>query len=125
MAESEQKNVALLVSTLLHSATVTHFMHLSTDSYARHVALATYYDEIVDLADKLAETYMGYEGVKLTQWPKEFHLASDPVAYMEKMAEFVAEVRQVICPDYSPIQNILDSICDLVDTTHYKLKFLS
>lgn len=125
MAESEQKNVALLVSTLLHSATVTHFMHLSTDSYARHVALATYYDEIVDLADKLAETYMGYEGVKLTQWPKEFHLASDPVAYMEKMAEFVTEVRQVICPDYSPIQNILDSICDLVDTTHYKLKFLS
>lgn len=125
MAESEQKNVALLVSTLLHSATVTHFMHLSTDSYARHVALATYYDEIVDLADKLAETYMGYEGVKLTQWPKEFHLASDPVAYMEKMAEFVAEVRQVICPDYSPIQNILDSICDLIDSTHYKLKFLS
>jgi len=125
MAESEQKNVALLVSTLFHSATVTHFMHLSTDSYARHVALATYYDEIVDLADKLAEAYMGYEGVKLTQWPKEFHLASDPVAYMEKLAEFVAEVRQVICPDYSPIQNLLDSICDLIDSTHYKLKFLS
>ena len=125
MAESEQKNVALLVSTLFHSATVTHFMHLSTDSYARHVALATYYDEIVDLADKLAEAYMGYEGVKLTQWPKEFHLASDPVAYMEKLAEFVAEVRQVICPDYSPIQNLLDSICDLIDSTHYKLKFLA
>lgn len=125
MAESEHKNVALMVSTLLHSATVTHFMHLSTDSYAKHQALATYYDEIVDLADQLAETFMGYEGVKLTQWPKEFHLASDPVAYMEKLSAFVAEVRQVVCPDYTPIQNIIDSIADLIDATHYKLKFLS
>lgn len=125
MAESEHKNVALMVSTLLHSATVTHFMHLSTDSYAKHQALATYYDEIVDLADQLAETFMGYESVKLTQWPKEFHLASDPVAYMEKLSAFVAEVRQVVCPDYTPIQNIIDSIADLIDATHYKLKFLS
>lgn len=125
MAESEQKNVALLVSTLLHSATVTHFMHFSTDSYARHMALATYYDEIVDLADDLAEAYMGYDEVKLTQWPKEFHLASDPVAYMKKLSEFVSEIRQVICPDYAPIQNLIDSIADLIDSTHYKLKFLS
>lgn len=125
MAESEQKNVALLVSTLLHSATVTHFMHFSTDSYAKHVALAAYYDEIVDLTDELAETYMGYEGVKLTQWPKEFHLASDPETYMVKLSEFVAEIRKTICPDYAPIQNLIDSIADLIDATHYKLKFLS
>ena len=125
MAESEQKNVALLVSTLLHSATVTHFMHFSTDSYARHVALATYYDEIVDLTDDLAEAFMGYEEVKLTQWPKEFHLASDPVTYLEKLRDFVEEIRKVICPEYTPIQNQIDAIQELMDSTIYKLKFLS
>ena len=91
MAESENKTVALFVATLFHSATVAHFMHLSTDSYAKHKALQKYYEEIVDLADAVAESYMGYESVRLTAWPKEFHLASDPVTYLEKLRDFVEE----------------------------------
>jgi hypothetical protein len=125
MAESEQKNVALFVATLFHSATVTHFMHLSTDSYAKHKALQKYYENIVDLTDAVAESYMGYEEVKLTQWPKEFHLASDPVTYLEKLRDFVEEIRKVICPEYTPIQNQIDAIQELMDSTIYKLKFLS
>lgn len=125
MAESEQKNVALLVSTLLHSATVTHFMHLSTDSFSVHKALQKYYEEIVDLTDAVAESYMGYEEVKLTHWPKEFHLATDPVTYLEKLRDFVQEIRKVICPDYTPIQNQIDAIEELIDGILYRLKFLS
>ena len=125
MAESEQKNVALFVATLFHSATVAHFMHLSTDSYAKHKALQKYYEGIVDLTDAVAESYMGYEEVKLTQWPREFHLASDPVTYLEKLRDFVEEIRKVICPEYTPIQNQIDAIQELMDSTIYKLKFLS
>ena len=125
MAESENKTVALFVATLFHSATVAHFMHLSTDSYAKHKALQRYYEDIVDLADGVAEEYMGYEGVRLTAWPKEFHLASDPVTYLEKLRDFVEEARKVICPEYTPIQNQIDAIQELMDSTIYKLKFLA
>ena len=125
MAESENKTVALFVATLFHSATVAHFMHLSTDNFARHRALHKYYEEIGDLADAVAESYMGYEGVRLTAWPKEFHLASDPVTYLEKLRDFVEEARKVICPDYTPVQHQIDAIQELMDSTIYKLKFLS
>jgi len=125
MAESENKTVALFVATLFHSATVAHFMHLSTDSYAKHKALQKYYEDIVDLADAVAESYMGYEEMRLTAWPKEFHLASDPVTYLEKLRDFVEEARKVICPEYTPIQNQIDAIQELMDSTIYKLKFLS
>lgn len=125
MAESENKTVALFVATLFHSATVAHFMHLSTDNFARHRALQKYYEGIVDLADAVAESYMGYEGVRLTAWPKEFHLASDPVTYLEKLRDFVEEARKVICPDYTPVQNQIDAIQELMDSTIYKLKFLA
>lgn len=125
MAENENKTVALFVATLFHSATVAHFMHLSTDNFARHRALQKYYEEIVDLADAVAESYMGYEEVRLTAWPKEFHLASDPVTYLEKLRDFVEEARKVICPEYTPIQNQIDAIQELMDSTIYKLKFLS
>ena len=39
------------IAAMLHSGTVAHFMHLSTDSFSVHQALNTYYTEIIDLVD--------------------------------------------------------------------------
>jgi hypothetical protein len=50
---------AVFVSTLFHSGTNAHFMHLQTDSYAKHKALQKYYEGIIDLVDTWAETYQG------------------------------------------------------------------
>ena len=114
---------AEFVATLLHSSTVTHFMHWSTDSYSVHQALGTYYDEIIDLTDQFAEAHMGrYEQLK--KFPKEFHIATDPVKYMESMKEFVEEARKEL-PQDSELQNIIDEIADLINTTLYKLRFLN
>jgi len=116
------ENCALFLATLLHSATNTHFFHWSTDSYAKHQALAEYYDEIVDLTDQLAESYMGKYG-KLTAFPSVYHQPKDPLKYMESLQNFVADARQDL-PQYSELQNIIDEIADLINTTAYKLKFL-
>jgi len=116
------ENCALFVATLLHSATNTHFFHWSTDSYAKHQALGTYYDEIVDLTDQLAESYMGKYG-KLTAFPSVYHQPKDPLKYMESLQNFVADARQDL-PQDSELQNIIDEIADLINTTAYKLKFL-
>ena len=116
------ENCALFVATLLHSATNTHFFHWSTDSYAKHQALGTYYDEIVDLTDQLAESYMGKYG-KLTAFPSVYHQPKDPVKYLESLQNFVADARQDL-PQDSELQNLIDTIAELIDTTTYKLKFL-
>lgn len=116
------ENCALFLATLLHSATNTHFFHWSTDSYAKHQALGTYYDEIVDLVDTLAEAYMGKYG-KLTSFPSVYHQPKDPIRYMESLQNFVRDARQDL-PQDSELQNIIDEIADLINTTAYKLKFL-
>lgn len=111
---------ATFVSTLLHSATNTHFQHLMTDSYARHVALNEYYNEIVELTDKYAEAYQGaYEVIK--NYSKDFHLATDPVKYMKSLKEFVKEIRSEL-PNDTELNNIVDEIADLINSTLYKLK---
>ena len=115
-------NVALFAATLLHSATNTHFFHWSTDSYAKHIALAEYYDGIIDLTDTFAESYMGKYG-KLTSFPSAYHQPKDPIRYMESLQKFVAEARKDL-PQDSELQNIIDEIADLINTTTYKLKFL-
>lgn len=117
-----QENCSLFLATLLHSATNTHFFHWSTDSYSKHVALAEYYDEIVDLTDQLAEAFMGKYG-KLTSFPSAYHQPKDPVKYLESLQTFVAEARQDL-PQDSELQNLIDEIADLINTTTYKLKFL-
>jgi hypothetical protein len=116
------ENCALFLATLLHSATNTHFFHFTTDSYAKHKALAKYYDGIVGLVDTLAESYMGKYG-KLTSFPSVYHQPKDPLKYMESLQNFVADARQDL-PQDSELQNIIDEIADLINSTTYKLKFL-
>lgn len=114
--------VAEFVATLLHSSTVTHFMHWSTDSYAKHQALGEYYDQIIDLTDQFAEAYMGkYEQLK--NFPSEFHDGKDPVKYLESIKSFVGEAREHL-PQDSELQNLVDEIADLINSTLYKLRFL-
>jgi DNA-binding ferritin-like protein len=116
------ENCALFLATMLHSATNTHFFHWSTDSYSKHKALAKYYDSIIDLTDTFAESYMGKYG-KFTSFPSVYHQPKDPIRYMESLQSFVAEARNDL-PQDSELQNIIDEIADLINSTTYKLKFL-
>lgn len=122
MAANNEKAAAQFVAVLLHSATATHFLHLQSDSYAEHVALAEYYDGIVDLTDKWAEAYQGaYD--KITAYPSDFALAKNSVQYLQTIKRYVDAHRKTL-PDDSALQNIVDEIVDLIDSTLYKLRFL-
>lgn len=116
------ESAAAFVSVLFHSATVTHFMHLQTKSFAQHMALGEYYDAIVELADKWAEAYQGCYDI-ITNYPKEFHLATEPVKYLTQIKDFVDDIRKDL-PSESQLQNIVDEIADQIDSTLYKLRFL-
>ena len=119
---NETQNVAMFAATLLHSATNTHFFHWSTNSYSQHKALGNYYDEIVELVDDYVEAYMGcYEQVK--DFPSVYHQPKEPLKYLESLKNFVDAARQDL-PQETQIQNIIDEIAQLIDSTLYKLRFL-
>ena len=114
--------VAEFVATLLHSSTVTHFMHWSTNNNAKHEALGRYYAKIIKLVDKFAEAYMGrYEQLK--KFPDEFHTEKEPVKYLTSTKEFVQEARKEL-PQDTELQNLVDEIADLINSTLYKLRYL-
>ena len=116
------ESAAAFVSVLFHSATNTHFMHLQTKSYSQHVALGAYYDAIVELTDAWAEAYQGCYDI-ITGYPKDFHLATDPVKYLTQIKEFVNDLRKDL-PQDSELNNLVDGIADQIDSTLYKLRFL-
>ena len=110
-------DVATFVMFLLRSSVDAHLMHWETDSYAKHQALGEYYDGVVEKTDALAEAYIGsHEKLKFG--------AGDPVEYLKKMQSFVAESREHL-PQDTELQNLVDEIAALIDSTLYKLRFLN
>lgn len=116
------EKMATFIATLLHSATNTHFFHLTTNSYAQHKALRSYYNDIQDLADELAESYMGIYG-QFKSFPNCYHNPTNAVSYLESLQKFVEEARGDL-PEDTELQNKIDEIADLINSTVYKLKFL-
>lgn len=117
--------VGTFISTLLHSATLTHLMHFKSTSYSQHVALAAYYDAIPELVDGLVESIQGaYEQI-IEPYPSMFGNGNgdDPLAYMISLRNYVRDYRGQM-PQDSEIQNEIDTIATLLNQTVYKLKFL-
>jgi hypothetical protein len=121
----DNKLVGTFVSTLLHSATLTHLMHFKTPSYATHVALQAYYEGIPELVDGLVESMQGAYEVIIEPYPAMFGNGNndDPLSYIISLRNYVRDYRSEM-PQDSEIQNEIDSIATLLNQTVYKLKFL-
>lgn len=112
------------IGTLMQSRNQAHIFHLQSTSYAQHVALQGYYEGIIPLIDGLVESYQGRHGIlrgyKMTGNIKE---DESTVLYFEGLSKFVETIRTQI-PQDSYIQNQVDEVIDLIESTKYKLKFL-
>jgi len=108
--------------TLLHASTNTHLLHWQSKSYAEHQALGTFYEELTELTDSLAEIIMGKYGLTL-DFPKSYYSpAATAKEELESLKDYVAEERQEL-PQDSEIQNEVDNIANLINRTLYLLRF--
>lgn len=114
---------AKFLSVLLNSITVTHVQHLQTQSYAEHKALGSYYGDVEDLIDSLIESMQGKYGIIYGYEYTSDDIGTNPLQYMVMLHEYVRDNRSMM-PGDSHIQNIIDEIAALIDSTIYKLRFL-
>jgi DNA-binding ferritin-like protein len=115
------------ISTLLASRQQAHIFHWQVEgvgSDAAHRALGTYYDEIVDHFDGLVESFQGRYGIQRGYTsPASFKEDGQFLNYFEALGQYVEAIRTKI-PQDSYIQNQVDEVVNLIETTRYKLKFL-
>jgi DNA-binding ferritin-like protein len=117
----------LFIGTLLQSRTQAQIFHWQTTgegSYAAHKALQDYYDGIVDIVDGIVESYQGRYGI-FSGYIMNNTLKEDnaPTIYFEALAQFVEKVRFQI-PQDTYIQNQVDEVVTLIESTKYKLRNL-
>lgn len=126
-AEATQKDpVMQFVQCLLHSVTNAHILHFQSRSYAQHMALGAFYDEVGDLVDGFVEAFQGKYGL-LTNYKADYELpATEPVAYLTYLKDEVETLRRMAgFPQDSELQNEVDTIANLINSTLYKLRFLA
>lgn len=119
-----------LLSMLMHSRTQAHIFHLrvSANGLAPHLALQTYYEDIVGLIDGIAEGYQGMKG--LVEFKPVKGVDNDAekeniISYFEDLVKFVhIERMKPELKDISFIQNEIDNVEKLIYSTIYKLKNL-
>jgi len=117
--------MASFISTLFASRTQAHIFHLQVKgpgAYATHKALNKYYDDIIDLIDGLVESFQGRYGI-ITGYKGDGVIIEDTskiIQYFEALCMYVEKNRGSL-PQDSYLQNQVDEIVALIESTKYKL----
>ncbi len=112
-------DVNSLVAKLKQAETLTHYWHLRTTSYARHMALGAFYEGLPDLTDTFVEAYIGKYGTR-PEIPESISLSKpeDHEAYLKELGDYVDIYITMFNKDM-PIQDHLLDIRNLINKTLY------
>jgi hypothetical protein len=117
--------IGQLIAMLFLSRELAHREHLRTKSYSQHVALNTFYDEVINRADAIAEAYQGRYGIidKIPLLDNDIAGSIDMV--LEKQLDAIEKLRYVaVDKSDTTIQNLIDEAVALYLSTLYKLRNL-
>ena len=115
-----------LISTLFLSREVSHREHLKTSSYAQHIALNEFYDNLLCKIDELVENYQGRNGI-ISDIPimTNERSSGNIVRLLEYHLSLVEKMRYTaIDKDDAALQSIMDEVVRVYLQALYKLKNL-
>ena len=123
----ESKLFTHFIGTLLDSrnqAKVYHWQVLEEGSFAAHLALDEYQENIEENIDGLVESYQGRFGIlQGFKQPMAYREDNDPIAFFEALRKYV-EVNRYGFTQTSYVQNQVDEIVSTIESLLYKLKNL-
>ena len=108
-----------LLAKLKQAETITHYWHLRTTSYAKHMALGGFYEGLQDLTDSLLEAYIGKYGER-PSIPESISLGKpeDHEAYLKELGGYI-DMHITMSNKDLPIQDHLLDIRNLINKTLY------
>ena len=114
-----------IISKLIHAASQIHIYHLSSKSYAQHMALGIYTD-ITSKVDELAETIQG-KTKSILKGYKAYPFVEDesPIKFLEDLKMCLESYRKKLkTPEYDNIDNQVQVLVEIIESCIYKLTFL-
>ena len=110
------------LSILRNSSPQVHIFHNQTKVYSEHVALGGYYDDVLDIIDRIAETYTALYGEieGYTSMPyRDYVSKEETINYFKALYQYVQDNRSIFKESF--IQNIVDELSELIAQTLFRL----
>lgn len=123
-------DISKFIALLFLSREYAHREHLrirGPGSYAAHMALGSFYEEIIDLADSLTEMYQGRNGViaEIPYLRNSFDMTEKPANVLKSILKTLEDSRYTaVSKEETSMQNEIDTIVGLFLSTIYKLENL-
>ena len=102
--------------------TAMHLAHLTTQSYAQHMALGDFYEGLTDLVDRYAEAYQGLEA-RITSFPGVKPPTGAPVDLLDDYLQTLKDEFDED-PGSQALTSILADIEELTARAIFKLRNL-
>jgi len=122
-SEPQEFEIEELMARVFAARDIAHRAHLLSVSYAEHMALDSFYHDVVDAIDAVAETHIALFGVM-----QEFRVETQPVSnildYLREESDWIEANRDVLSGGSNAIGNLIDNVTAVYLSTIYKLSRL-
>lgn len=115
-----------LISRVFYARNFAHFEHwraTGTGSFAKHQALGSFYDEVIEALDDLVEAYQGAFEL-IGDIPAPSTNAGDVLKLLEEDASWIETNHEKICKGNRAVANLIDTVTGVYLSTIYKLRNL-
>ena len=115
-----------LISRVFYARNLAHFEHwraTGAGSFAKHMALGTFYDEIIEALDALVEAYQGLNGL-IGSIPSPTDTKGDSLKILKADAEWIEANHEEISGGNRAVGNLIDNVTGIYLSTIYKLENL-
>lgn len=115
-----------LISRVFYARNVAHFEHWRAKgegSFAKHMALGSFYDDVVDAIDSLVEAYQGAFSI-IGSIPAPETPKGDVLKLLEADAAWIEASHEDICKGNRAVANLLDNVTGTYLSAVYKLRNL-
>ncbi len=106
-----------------NAAHLAHWQATGPGSFAKHMALGEFYDDVIEALDDFVEAYQGAFGLVGNASPLSAE-AGDIVALLSDDARWIKANYASLTNDITALGNLLDTISDKYLKAIYKLKNL-
>jgi spore coat polysaccharide biosynthesis protein SpsF (cytidylyltransferase family) len=110
------------LSVLRNSSPQVHIFHNQTQVYSEHQALGMYYDDVLDIIDRITETYTALYG-EVTGYKsapyRDYVDKEETITYFKTLYSYVQKNRSVFTDSF--LQNIVDELSELIAQTIFRL----
>lgn len=113
-----------LVCRVFSTRNAAHLAHWKSKSYSQHMALGSFYDDVIEEIDTIVEVYQGNFGL-IGDVEIDCKGPADITKRLREDAGWIAVNRAKISKGLTPVDNLIDGLLETYFQTIYKLQNLA